>query len=85
MTSDQQYNQDLDAWKADKAAVRTKKRSDGVPTRIDAQFLSDAEMAIRLAQGEVEAMGGSLALTEAVILLTKARDRVADHVEGDRK
>lgn len=39
-------------------------------------------MAIRAAMYEVEKADASIALTDAVTLLGKARDRVADHVEG---
>jgi hypothetical protein len=45
--------------------------------------MSDAERAIYNAVQAVEAVGASPALTEAVILLQKARDIVADHVESN--
>lgn len=61
---------------------RPSKRDDGVSTRIDLQHFSPAELAIFEAVAVVEATGGSPALTDAVNLLAKARDRVADHVEG---
>jgi hypothetical protein len=44
--------------------------------------MSPAELAITAAMVAVEEAGASVALTDAVTLLAKARDRVADHVEG---
>lgn len=57
-------------------------RPDGFPTRGDMQYWSPAEQAIWAAMQAVEEAGGSPALTDAVTLLGKARDRVADHMEG---
>lgn len=57
-------------------------RDDGFPTRSDMSLMSPAELAITAAMAEVERAGGSLALTDAVNLLGRARDRVADHVEA---
>ena len=57
-------------------------RDDGIPTRIDEKLLSPAEHAITGAMRAVEATGASGALTEALGLLIKARDLVANHVEG---
>lgn len=75
------YHAALDAWKAD-GGVRPASRPDGLPTRIDTQWQSPAELAIRDAMLAVENAGASIALTDAITLLSKARDRVADHVEG---
>lgn len=61
---------------------RPAKRPDGWPTRADVQWFSDAELAIYKAMEAVEKAGGSGALTDAITLLSKARSRVADHVEG---
>jgi hypothetical protein len=61
---------------------RPKLRPDGVPSRCDRSLMTAAELAITAAMIAVEGAGASLALTEAVTLLSKARDRVADHVEG---
>jgi hypothetical protein len=58
-------------------------RADGFPTRACLELMSDAERAIYNAVQAVEAVGASPALTEAVILLQKARDIVADHVESN--
>jgi hypothetical protein len=71
----------VDAWKTG-GGPRPAKRPDGWPTRTAVEWWTPAEEAIAKAMHAVEAAGGSLALTDAVILLGKARDRVADHVEG---
>ena len=71
----------LDAWKKDGGA-RPVRRPDGIPTRADMQWMTAAELAILEAMQAVEAAGASVALTDAVTLLSKAQDRVADHVEG---
>jgi len=57
-------------------------RPDGVPRRIDTQLWTPEEKAIGDAMAMVEAAGASAALTEAVTLLQRARDRMADHAEG---
>ncbi len=62
--------------------MRPSKRADGWPTRSDTLLMTPAELAISSAMFEVEKAGASVALTDAVTLLSKARDRVADHVEG---
>jgi len=66
-------------WRTDVA--RPQKRDDGMMTRIDIRWHTSAEQAITKAMAKVEALGASVALTDAVMLLGKARDRVADHVE----
>ncbi len=71
----------LDTWKKD-GGTRPAKRPDGIPTRADTQWMTPAELAIRDAMQAVEAAGASAALTKAVMLLSKAQDWVADHVEG---
>lgn len=71
----------LDAWKKD-GGPRPVRRPDGIPTRADMQWMTAAELAIREAMQAVEAAGASVALTDAVTLLSKAQNRVADHVEG---
>lgn len=71
----------LDAWKKD-GGSRPVRRHDGIPTRADMQWMTPAELAIREAIQAAEAAGASVALTDAVTLLSKAQDRVADHVEG---
>lgn len=58
-------------------------RPDGIPTRFDDALKSPAELAICAAIEEVERAGCSEKLTEAVLLLKKARHCVADHVEAD--
>lgn len=62
--------------------IRERLRPDGIPTRCDQLLMSVAELAITSAMASVEAAGGSVALTDAVTLLGRARDRVADHVEN---
>lgn len=57
-------------------------RDDGIPTRNDLSRMTMAERAILYAVRMVEAAGASKALTDAVVLLQQARERVADHVEG---
>lgn len=63
------------------AIARPHLREDGIPTRCDTSLMSDAEVVITSAMRAVEMTGSSTALTDAVVLLGKARDRVADHVE----
>lgn len=75
------YYASLDKWKAE-GGERPAKRPDGLPTRIDKQWKTPAEIAIDEAMIAVEGAGASVALTDAVTMLSKARDRVADHVEG---
>ncbi len=75
------------AWEKHKAAgpwsgeIRPHNRPDGVPTRIDIQWMTAAELAIRDAMIVVESAGSSTALTDAITLLASAQGRVADHVE----
>lgn len=64
--------------------IRPQKRADGIPTRADMRHWTHAEAAIAAATDAVERAGASPALTDAVNLLAKARDRVADHAEGMR-
>jgi hypothetical protein len=71
----------LDAWKRD-GGRRPATRPDGIPTRIDRQWMTAAELAIMDAVEVVERAGASTKLTDAVTLLSQARDRVADHVEA---
>jgi len=53
-----------------------------IPRRIDAQRYVPAETAIRAAMQAVEAMSADPRLTDAVCLLAKAKDLVADFVDG---
>jgi hypothetical protein len=66
----------------DTGALRQHFRVDGVLTRNDVLWWTEAEHAITDAIKAVESMGASPALTAAVMSLTRARERVADHVEG---
>lgn len=54
-----------------------------IPRRIRLDLNTPAELAIRAAIDAVEAAGAHVLLTEAVILLSQAREKVADYV--DRK
>lgn len=74
------YEAALADWKQ-KGGARPAKRPDGIPTRIDTNWMTPAELAINRAKEAVEMAGGSIALTDAVALLSKARGRVADHAE----
>jgi hypothetical protein len=58
------------------------RRGSDFPSRNCVDLYSPAEKAIAAAVDSVERAGASIALTDAVILLGKAKDRVADHVEG---
>lgn len=72
---------DLSPWPADQ--VRPMHDASGVRTRNLAPMRTEIENKIQALQDEVEAMGGSVALSAAARLLSVARDRVADHVEGN--
>ena len=82
--SSESYRAALAKWKAE-GGVRPAKRPDDVPTRMDVNWWTRAEYAIAQAQEAVEQTGASQALTDAVVLLSKARMRVADHVEGEER
>jgi hypothetical protein len=56
--------------------------SNDIPRRIQMEKMCPAELAILEAVGVVEGMGCDPRLTDAVILLGKARDKVADFVDG---
>ena len=58
-----------------------KYRDDGIPRRCDVTLDTPAETAIRNAIAAVEAVGAHPFLTEAVILLGTAKDKVSDFVE----
>lgn len=55
-----------------------------IPRRIDRSRHTPAESAITQAMAAVEAAGAHPRLTDAVTLLGKARDAVADYVDGVR-
>lgn len=76
-----EYDKMLADWKA-RGGNRPRVRPDGIPTRADMQFMTEAELAILNAVRAVERAGASVALTDAVVLLGQARERVADHVEA---
>lgn len=53
----------------------------GIPRRNRLDLNTPAELAIRVAVDEVEKVGAHTLLTEAVILLGHAREKVADYVD----
>jgi hypothetical protein len=67
--------------------------TDEIPRRIRLDLNTPAELAIRAAVDAVEALPADVRLTDAVVLLSQARERVADFVdnvpradtEGDRR
>lgn len=67
---------------ADATNTPLQKLVDDIPRRIRIDHFTPAEAAIHAAMHAVEAAGGSIALTDAINLLSKAQDRVADHMEG---
>ena len=56
-----------------------------VPRRCDLLRLTPAELAIRQAILAVEQLPADIMLTEAVILLTKAKEKVADFIDRHTK
>lgn len=52
------------------------------PRRCKIDEFCAAETAIREAKLAVEAMGADVRLTDAIILLNQAQDKVADFVDG---
>lgn len=55
--------------------------TDNIPRRIRLDLNTPAELAIRAAVDAVELVGAHPLLTEAVILLGQAREKVADYVD----
>lgn len=55
--------------------------SNEIPRRARVDLYVPAELAIRAAMLKVEEMGADVRLTEAVTLLGKAKDAVADFVD----
>lgn len=53
-----------------------------IPRRCRLDLMTPAELAIVAAMDAVEALPADVRLTDAVVLLAKARDRVADFVDG---
>ena len=58
------------------------RKAAGIPRRACIDKNTATELAIRAAIDMVEALGADPRLTEAVILLDQARDKVADFVDG---
>lgn len=57
----------------------------GIPRRSFIPEWTAAEFAISNAMEEVEELGADVLLTEAVVLLGKAKDKVADYIEREGK
>ena len=55
-----------------------------IPRRIDTLRHTSAEKAISDAMREVEELGCDPLLTDAVVLLQQARDKVADYVDAKK-
>lgn len=53
-----------------------------IPRRIQLEKMTPVERQIRDAMIAVESLGADVRLTDAVILLQQARERVADFVDG---
>lgn len=52
-----------------------------IPRRCRIDLMTPAELAIRNAVDVVEGMGCDVRLTDAIVLLSQARDKVADFVD----
>lgn len=59
-----------------------RKPTSEIPRRCRIDLMTPAELAIRNAAIAVEALAADPRLTEAVVLLGKAQDKVADFVDG---
>ena len=70
----------------DSESIRFVKESENtineIPRRIRLDLNTPAELAIYNAMQEVEKAGADVRLTDAVILLDKARNKVSDFVDG---
>lgn len=55
----------------------------GHPRRIRIDLLTQAELSIRDAERAVESLPADVRLTEAVVLISKAREKVADYLENE--
>jgi hypothetical protein len=62
-----------------------KPREDGIPRRADVTLNAPAEIAIRAAIYTVELLGADPLLTEAVVLLGQAKDKVSDYLDRPPK
>ncbi len=63
-------------------SVSNKPRGVDLTRRADIGRMYRAELAIREAMIAVEQMGASDRLTDAVVLLSQAKDKVSDHIDG---
>ena len=58
---------------------------EGIPRRYDLGRMTPTELAIRDSMLVIESMGAHQLLTEAVVCLTQARERVADYIDEGHK
>lgn len=63
--------------------MKPKISDNGFARRIRVDLMTPAELAISRAVEEVEKAGADVLLTDAVILLAQAREKVADFVEKE--
>lgn len=70
------------ARRARKNAGEVEAMIKGIPRRSQLESNTPAELAIRGAIQAVEEVGADPLLTDAVILLGQAREKVADYVDG---
>jgi len=70
---------DLDAVCAEREIAAGSKRE--LPRRCYVDLMTPAELAIREVIGKVESVGCDVRLTDAVVLLTQAKEKVADFVD----
>lgn len=52
-----------------------------VPRRIRLDLMTPAETAIHIAMIEVEKAGADVRLTDAIVLLQQAREKVSDYID----
>lgn len=55
---------------------------DNIPRRVRLDLNTEAELAIRHAIDKVEELGADPLLTDAVVLLDEALDKVADYIDA---
>ena len=71
-----------DAWAEARARIRPPAPQRELPRRCYLDLYTPAELAIRKAMDAVEEMPADPRLTDAVVLLGQAKDKVADFVDG---
>lgn len=78
---DAEWTEHLRQMRAEGERLRANAATE-TPRRIDLLRMTSAESAITAAMAEVERMPADVRLTDAVLLLNQARDKVADFVDG---